>query len=504
MSAKKIKIYDTTLRDGEQTPGVNLNFREKLEIAKQLAALGVDVIEPGFPNASQGDFNSVAQIAKEVRACQISGFARALPADIQRAWEAVRFAEAPRLHIFIATSEVHMQHKLKMSEDEVLDRAFESVRLAKTFCADVEFSAEDASRSNPQFLYKVLTKVIGAGATVVNIPDTVGYTMPHEFASLIRGIQENVCNIDKAVISVHCHNDLGMAVANSLAAIEIGAEQVECTLNGMGERAGNAALEEIIMALNTRHDYYQAEHNIKTNQLFRTSRLVSNYSGFDVAPNKPIVGDNAFRHESGIHQHGVLCNRSTYEIMTPESIGLYQFDGIVLGKLSGRHAFEEKIRSMGYQLDNEAVKDCFAKFKALCDRKKDITYRDIEAIVEGSLTDIPAVIELENYQIISSNSTNSTATVSLNKDYLHKQDAAIGSGPVDAAFKAIDKIINIPLTLESYSIKAVTEGKDAIGEATVKVKYQDNLYLGRGISTDIIEASLLSYINAVNRIIANM
>ncbi|MEG1501752.1 MAG: 2-isopropylmalate synthase, partial [Clostridiales bacterium] len=336
-------------------------------------------------------------------------------ADIQRAWEALKYAQNPRIHVFLATSEVHMQCKLRMTEEEVLAKAVEGVKMAKAFCHDVEFSAEDASRSEPAFLYKVLQKVIQAGASVVNIPDTVGYIMPYEFEHMIRDIKENVPNIHKAKISVHCHNDLGMAVANSLAAVRAGAAQVECTINGLGERAGNASLEEIIMSLETRNDFYDVEHHINTRQIYRTSHLISNYAGFDVQPNKAIVGSNAFLHESGIHQHGVLQERSTYEIMNPQSIGLYSIDGMVLGKLSGRHAFEEKIKELGYHLDGKDLNEAFAKFKALADRKKDITLKDIEAILEGSLLDVPALIFLEDYQIFSGKYSSSTATITLSK-----------------------------------------------------------------------------------------
>ena len=497
---KRIKIFDTTLRDGEQTPGVNFNIREKIDIAKQLAILGVDVMEAGFPNASQGDFAAVSAIAKEVKGITVAGLCRTIPADIQRAWEALKHAESPRIHTFIATSEIHMQYKLRMSEEEVLEKAINAVKLAKGFCDNVEFSLEDATRSNPEFMYRVIEKVIQAGAIVVNIPDTVGYIIPEEYTAMIKGIFNNVPNIDKAEISVHCHNDLGMAVANSLAAVKAGARQIECTINGVGERAGNASMEEIVMALNTRNDFFGFTTNINSNQIYRTSRLVSNYTGMEIPANKAIVGDNAFRHESGIHQHGVLNSPSTYEIMTPDSIGLYNVEGMVLGKLSGRHAFEEKIKELGYHLEAEELKETFTKFKDLADRKKDISARDIEALLEDKFADIPSVIELVDYQIFSGNRTSATATVQLTRGEEKMQEAAMGDGPIDAAYHAIERILNIELTLESYGLKAVTGGKDALGEVTVKVKYKNDIYLGRGISTDIIEASILSYINAINKI----
>ncbi|MGI5892421.1 MAG: 2-isopropylmalate synthase [Bacillota bacterium] len=499
-----IKFFDTTLRDGEQTPGISLNIREKLDIAKQLVALGIDIIEAGFPNASQGDFDAVSAIAKEVKGAQICGFCRATASDIQRGWEAVRMAEEPRLNIFIATSELHMQYKLRMTEEEVIERAVAAISLGRSLCPNIEFSAEDASRSEPEFLYRVIQKVIAAGATVINVPDTVGYGVPNEFGDLIRGIFQNVPNIDKAEIAVHCHNDLGLAVANTLAAVEAGATQVECTINGLGERAGNASLEELVMTINTRPDYYNIAHHIKTNQIFRTSRLVSSYTGIDVQPNKAIVGDNAFRHAAGIHQHGVMLDRRTYEIMTPETIGLYMVDDIVLGKLSGSHAFEDKAKELGYHLSKEDLKEAFTKFKRLADRKKQVTNKDIIAIVEGSLSETPGDIELVDYQIISSNKTSSTANIIINREGEQMQEAAIGPGPIDAAYNAIDRLTGLIVSLQSYSLKAVTEGKDALGEVTVRVKHGDKVYLGRGVSPDIIESSIFAYINAINRVLADI
>lgn len=376
----KIKIFDTTLRDGEQTPGVSLDVHEKLQIAKQLAKLGTDVIEAGFAIASKGDFEAIKTIAQKVKGVTVCSLSRAVEKDIDMAWEAVQYSESPRIHTFIATSDIHMKYKLKMTEGQVLDKAVAMVKYAKKYCSDVEFSAEDAGRTRVEFLYKIIEASIKAGATVVNIPDTVGYTMPNEFGALIKGVKENVAGIEKTSISVHCHDDLGLAVANSLSAIENGATQIECTINGIGERAGNASLEEIIMALATRKNYFNVEHNIDTTQIYKSSKLVSTLTGINVQPNKAIVGANAFSHESGIHQHGILSEKSTYEIMTPESVGLAT-NKIVLGKLSGRHAFEEKIKELGYSLDDEKINIAFEKFKNLADKKKVVSDKDIEAFI---------------------------------------------------------------------------------------------------------------------------
>ncbi|HPV02687.1 MAG TPA: 2-isopropylmalate synthase, partial [Clostridiales bacterium] len=414
MSAR-IKIFDTTLRDGEQTPGVSLNIQEKVEIARQLARLGVDIIEAGFAISSPGDFMAVKTVAENVKGPVIASLSRAVEKDIDRAWEALQNAENPRIHTFIATSDIHMKYKLKMTEEQVLERAVAMVKYAKKYCSDVEFSAEDASRTRTEFLYRVLEEVIKAGATVVNIPDTVGYAMPEEFGRLIKGIKENVRGIEKVDISVHCHNDLGLAVANSLAAIMNGATQVECTINGMGERAGNASMEEIIMGIQTRKDFYgELQHNIDTRQIYRTSKLVSKLTGVNLQPHKAIVGKNAFAHESGIHQHGVLAERSTYEIMTPESIGL-STNRIVLGKLSGRHAFEERLKEMGYNLSPEEITKAFEKFKELADKKKNVTDRDIEALIGEKVSEVEEVYRLDSFQINSGNRVIATATVSMFK-----------------------------------------------------------------------------------------
>jgi len=497
--SRRIKIFDTTLRDGEQTPGVNLNIQEKLEIARQLEKLGVDVIEAGFAIASPGDFKAVSAVAAEMKNVTVASLCRAVQKDIDRAWEAVKHAVSPRIHTFIATSDIHMKYKLKMTEDEVLERAVEAVKYAKKYCDNVQFSAEDAGRSRPEFLYRVIEAVIAAGATCVNIPDTVGYTSPKEFGALINGIIQNVKGIEKVDVAVHCHNDLGMAVANTLAAVENGATQLECTINGLGERAGNASLEEVVMALTTRKDYYNVTHNIDTTQIYRTSKLVSSLTGVAVPPNKAIVGANAFAHESGIHQHGVLNEKSTYEIMTPESIGLSK-NRMVLGKLSGRHAFEERLKEMGYNLTPEAINKAFEKFKDLADKKKVVLDEDIQALVEERISEVPEAYSLVSFQINSGNKLISTAMIQLMKDQEMKQEAATGDGPIDAAFNAIERCVGLELKLVDYNLRAVTGGQDALGEVTVKVSDGKKQYLGRGISTDIIEASIKAYLNAINRI----
>ncbi|NLL06401.1 MAG: 2-isopropylmalate synthase [Clostridiaceae bacterium] len=500
----RIKIFDTTLRDGEQTPGVNLNIQEKLEIARQLEKLGVDVIEAGFAIASPGDFEAVKAVSENIKNVTIASLCRAVEKDIDRAWEAVKGAQSPRIHTFIATSDIHLKHKLKMTEDEVLERAVAMVKYAKKYCSDVEFSAEDASRTRVEFLVKVIEEVIKAGATVVNIPDTVGYTTPAEYGKIIRAIKENVSNIDKADISVHCHNDLGLAVANSLAAILNGATQVECTINGLGERAGNAAVEELIMGLDTRKDFYKIEHNINTKQIYRTSKLVSSLTGITVQPNKAIVGANAFAHESGIHQHGVLSEKSTYEIMKPESIGLGQ-NRMVLGKLSGRHAFEERLKEMGYTtLTPEAIQQAFEKFKSLADKKKVVLDRDIEALIEEKVSEVPEIFELDSFQITSGNKSVATSTISLKRKDNIITEAATGDGPVAAAFNAIERAVGISFSLEDYSLRAVTEGKDALGEVTVRISKDGKLFVGRGVSTDIIESGVRAYLNAINRAVSEI
>lgn len=499
---RKVEIFDTTLRDGEQTPGISLNAKEKLEIAKQLEKLSVDVIEAGFPIASNGDFNAVKAIAEEVRGPIIAGLARATFKDIDRAAKALKSAERPRIHTFIASSPIHMKYKLKMTEDQVLEAAISAVKRAKSYVEDVEFSAEDASRSDIEFLCKLYSEAIKAGATVINIPDTVGYATPREFANLVTTLMERVPEIDRAKVSVHCHDDLGMAVANSLEAVLCGATQVECAVNGLGERAGNAALEEIVMALDTRKDFYKVEHGINTRQIYRTSKLVSTITGISIQPNKAIVGANAFAHEAGIHQHGVLAEKSTYEIMTPQSIGLAT-NTLVLGKHSGRHAFVERLKELGYELAPEELDKAFERFKELADKKKEITDLDIEAIVEDQAVKLPQSIEVECFQVSTGNKAMATASVRVNINGEIVEEAATGSGPIDALYRALERACNIDCKLVDYSIKSVTGGKDALGEVTVKVDKDGKIFLGRGLSTDIIEASVMAYANAMNKTLWN-
>jgi 2-isopropylmalate synthase len=496
---RKIYIFDTTLRDGEQTPGVSLNVQEKLEIAKQLERLGADVIEAGFPIASKGDFEGVKAVAQNIKGCVVAALARATKNDINCAWEALKYADKPRIHTFLATSDIHMEHKLKMQPEDVLKRASEMVGYAKSLCSSVEFSPEDATRTRPEFLYKVIESVIDAGADVINIPDTVGYSTPSEFGVFIKGIVENVPNIDKAIISVHCHNDLGLAVANSLAAIENGAQQVECAINGLGERAGNAALEEVVMALQTRANCYNCKTDIVTEQISRTSNLVSHITGVRVQPNKAIVGDNAFAHESGIHQHGVLNCRETYEIMTPESVGLKK-NVMVLGKHSGRHAFEDRLKELGYSnLSPEKINEAFYKFKDLADKKKTVSDRDIEALVMEGTIQVPETYSLDYFQLTSGNSTISTSTVKIRSNAEVLSEAACGDGPVDATFNAIEKAIGVNVELVDYFLKAIGSGNDALGEVTVKISRDNKIFIGNGVSTDIIESSARAFINAINK-----
>lgn len=499
----RINIFDTTLRDGEQTPGVNLNIQEKLEIARQLEKLGVDVIEAGFAIASPGDFEAIKAVAGSMKSVTVASLCRALEKDIDRAYEAVKSAVNPRIHTFIATSDIHMKYKLKMTEEEVLARTSSMVAYARNLVGEVEFSAEDASRSRPEFLYRVIEAAIKSGAKVINIPDTVGYSTPEEFGRLIRGIKENVTDIDKIEISVHCHNDLGLAVANSLSAMINGATQLECTINGLGERAGNASMEEIIMGISTRKDYYNFTHNIDTRQIYRTSKLVSSLTGVNVQPNKAIVGANAFAHESGIHQHGVLSEKSTYEIMTPESVGLTQ-NKMVLGKLSGRHAFEERLKEMGFtSLTPEETSKAFEKFKELADKKKQVLDDDIIALIEEKLSSVPETYILESFQINSGNKVVATATISLLKEGNSITEAATGDGPINASFNAIERATGYKLELDDFRLKAVTEGADALGEATVRVIRDGKAIVGRGLSTDIVEASIKAYINALNRAVCS-
>jgi 2-isopropylmalate synthase len=496
-----IKIFDTTLRDGEQSPGVSLNIKEKLEIAHQLAKLDVDVIEAGFPIASEGDFAAVKAIAQEVTGPVIAGLARATEQDIHRAGEALKFADKPRIHTFIATSDVHMKYKLKKSPEEVLQAAVEAVEYAKTYTDEVEFSAEDAFRSDKDFLCEIFAAVIEAGATVINIPDTVGYATPQEFGRLIKYVKENTPNIEENIISVHCHNDLGLAVANSLAAVENGAEQIECAVNGIGERAGNTSLEEVVMALNTRRDYFDKLPDITLNEIYKTSKLVSSLTGMSVQANKAIVGQNAFAHEAGIHQDGVMKERTTYEIMEAQTIGLSE-NRIVLGKHSGRHAFKERLAELGYELEKDNLNKTFRRFKDLADKKKKITNRDLEALIEDEVKNIPQAYELLGIQVTSGDQVYPTATLRMKlENEVITESAYCEGGPIDAVYVTIDRITGLDCNLESYAIDAITSGKDALGEVTVKLKYKDKLFIGRGVSIDVIEASAKAYMSAVNKIL---
>ena len=453
MSDEKIIIFDTTLRDGEQCPGASLNTNEKLEIARQLAILGVDVIEAGFPISSPGDFEAVKAIAKSVKGPAICGLSRAIEKDIDASYNALKYAAHPRIHIVLATSKIHMKYKLKKAEDEILKLAISSVKYAKSKCVDVEFSLEDASRTERDFLYKVVESVIDAGAATVNIADTVGYIMPFEFADVISGVKNNVPNINKCVISVHCHNDLGLAVSNSLAAVLSGARQVECTINGLGERAGNASLEEIVMSIRTRNDVFKnIKTVINTREIFKTSRLVSKLTGMLVQPNKAVVGANAFAHESGIHQDGVLKERTTYEIMKPEDVGVVG-TSLVLGKHSGRHAFNERLKSIGFVLKEDQIEKAFERFKELADKKKEIFDEDLGAIVDEEISKIPEAVKLEHFLITSGDTIKPAATIKIKFKGKHFESSSSGDGPVDACYRAIDKVIKIGGKLIDYQIK---------------------------------------------------
>ncbi len=499
MSKNNVIIFDTTLRDGEQSPGASLQKNEKLEIAHQLARLGVDIIEAGFPIASPDDLEAVKQIAKKVKGPTICGLARSLKKDIDAAYEAVRFAKRPRIHVFLATSKIHMKYKLKKAVDEILKQAITSVKYAKRFVDDIEFSPEDASRTEKEFLYRVVEAVISAGAKTVNIPDTVGYAIPDEFGRLIYDIINKVPNINKAIISIHCHNDLGLAVSNSLTAINNGARQVECTINGIGERAGNASLEEIVMAINTRRDFFNLQTDIDTKLLYETSRMVSRLTGINVQPNKAIVGMNAFSHEAGIHQDGILKKAITYEIMKPEDVGFGETK-LVLGKHSGRHALSRRFEKLGYRLSKTQLDKAFKRFKMLADKKKNIFDEDLKAIVEDELIIIAERYKLTHLYIKGGTEETPYAKVRLKKDKRIKEAEAIGDGPVDACYKAVDKITKESGRLIDYSIRSITSGKDALGEVSVKVRIKNQVLTGRGTSTDIIEASVKAYLNVMNKI----
>lgn len=510
----RVIIFDTTLRDGEQCPGATLNVEEKLMIARQLARLGVDVIEAGFAIASPGDFEAVEKVAQTVGTEDgpiICSLARAIKADIEAAAKALKPAAKARIHTFISTSDIHLKYQLKKSRADVLAIAEEMVAYAKSFVEDVEFSTMDATRSDPEYLYQILERAIAAGATTINIPDTVGYTTPGEFGALIKGIKDNVPNIDQAIISVHGHNDIGLAVANFLEAVKNGARQLECAINGIGERAGNTALEEIVMALHVRRQYFNSYlgrsdnseeplTNIDTRQIYKTSRLVSNLTGMLVQPNKAIVGANAFAHESGIHQDGVLKNKLTYEIMDAQSIGLND-NQIVLGKHSGRNAFRTRLQELGFELSETDLNKAFVRFKEVGDKKKEITDWDLEAIVNSEIQQAPELFHLDLVQVSCGDKARPTATVTLRTPSGEElTDAAIGTGPVDAVYKAINRVVNVPNQLIEFSVQSVTAGIDAIGEVTIRLRYQERVYSGHAANTDIIVASAQAYVNALNRL----
>jgi len=498
----RVIIFDTTLRDGEQAAGGTLNIQEKLEIARQLERLGVDVLEAGFPISSAGDFDAVRLIAKEVRTPVICALARAHPDDIDRAWEAVKQAKHPRLHVFLSASDIHLLYQLKKSREEILEMSRGMVARAKKYTDDIEFSPMDASRTEPEYIYQILEAVIDAGATTVNIPHTVGYAIPAEFGSLIAGVFQNVPNINRAIVSVHCHDDLGLAVANSLESLKRGARQVECTINGIGERAGNASLEEIVMAIKTRRDFFNLTTNINTTQIYKTSRLVSELTGFSVQPNKAIVGANAFSHEAGIHQDGVIKMPITYEIMDPRTVGI-PASSLVLGKLSGRHAFKERLAELGYSLSEEDFNRAFTAFKELADKKKEITDKDIESLIAEELRTGSEVYHLDRVQVSCGDRGIPTASVKLTTaDGQVLADAALGTGPVDAVCKAINRLVGVPNVLTEFTVKSVTEGIDAIGEVLIRIESEGVTYTGRGADTDIIIASAKAYMNALNRLLA--
>ncbi|NLE75973.1 MAG: 2-isopropylmalate synthase [Chloroflexi bacterium] len=508
----RVFIFDTTLRDGEQSPGATLNIEEKLDIARQLARLGVDVMEAGFPAASPGDFEAVRRIALEVGTADgpvVAGLARCREHDIRRAWEAVRHAARPRLHTFLATSDIHLEHKLGISRAECLEQVGQMVRLARSLCPDVEFSPEDAGRSDPAFLHQVLAEAIAAGAATLNIPDTVGYMTPDEFYALIRGILEGVPGAGDVLLSVHCHNDLGLATANTLAGLRAGARQAEVTVNGIGERAGNTALEEVVMALHTRPQFYGLTTRVDTSQITRTSRMVSSYTSLPVQPNKAVVGANAFAHEAGIHQDGMLKNPLTYEIMRPETVGLAE-SNLVLGKHSGRHAFKARLEQLGYQLERDELQQIFARFKVLSDKKKVVDDRDLEAIIADELYQPSETWRLAQIQVVCGTGATPTATVTLQgPEGQTATDADTGAGPVDAIYRAINRVVREPNELIEFSIKAVTEGIDAVGEVTIRIQTDEpingartRVFSGHGASTDILVAAARAYMSALNKLLA--
>jgi len=499
--AEKVIIFDTTLRDGEQAPGFSMGVNEKIKVARQLVKLNVDVIEAGFPISSEGDFLAVSEIAKNIKGPEIAGLARANEKDIDCAWEALKYSSNARIHTFIATSDIHMKYKLRMEPEEVLERAIKTVTFAKKYTNNIEFSAEDATRSDPEFLVKIFTEVVKAGARIINIPDTVGYTIPDEFAKLVAYIKERICKVKDVIISIHCHNDLGLAVANTIAAIKVGARQVECTINGIGERAGNAALEEVIMTLKTRKDIFNIETGILTTQIYPTSRMISNTTGVTVQPNKAVVGKNAFAHEAGIHQDGVLKEKRTYEIMRSEDIGI-PANILVLGKHSGRHAFQERLNTLGYEITGDLLSRIFEKFKTLADKKKEVYDEDIEVLVAEELYNGTKKYKLISVNFSSGSDMIPVATVQLEVSGKVLKEVGYGDGVVDAVYNAIRKITKIKCRLVRFSISAITSGADAQGEVSVHIEEEGNKNkhtVGRGIATDIVIASAKAFVDALNR-----
>ncbi|RSK28056.1 2-isopropylmalate synthase [Bacillus sp. HMF5848] len=499
---RKISIFDTTLRDGEQSAGVNLNFIEKMEIARQLERLGVDIIEAGFPASSEGDFQSVQAIANTIKGCSVTGLSRSVQSDIDSAWQALKRGAEPRLHVFIATSPIHMKYKLRQTPEQVIESAVQAVRYAKKFFPIVQWSAEDACRSDLAFLSTIIEAVIDAGASVINIPDTVGYITPKEYGDIFQHLFNNVPNIAEASLSAHCHDDLGMAVANSLAAVENGVSQIEGTINGIGERAGNAALEEVAVALHIRKDYYNAETSLALKEIKRTSDLVSRLTGMVVPANKAVVGNNAFAHESGIHQDGVLKEKTTYEIISPELVGVAT-NALVLGKHSGRHAFKKRIDELGFQVSDEEVASLFKQFKDLADKKKDVTEEDLVALILGEkLANYSAVYSLQSIQVQYGTNHIPTATITL-KD-VHgelQQDAATGAGSVEAIYNTLERMIDADVKLLDYRLQSVSGGRDALAQVYVKMTFDGKETSGRGIAQDVLEASAKAYINAINRVL---
>ncbi|PIQ90236.1 MAG: 2-isopropylmalate synthase [Candidatus Omnitrophica bacterium CG11_big_fil_rev_8_21_14_0_20_41_12] len=497
---EKIIIFDTTLRDGEQAPGASMNSLQKMEVATQLERLGVDIIEAGFPVASPDDFAAVSAIARLIKKCGVCALARCIYKDIEHAGKSVKKAKHPRIHLFLATSKIHLKYKFKKAEDEIASIARDSIKQAKKFCSDIEFSPEDATRTEKDFLFRMVEMAIKEGAHTINIPDTVGYSYPQEVYSLITDIKNNVPNINKAIIAIHCHNDLGLATANSLSAVLAGARQVHCTINGIGERAGNASLEEIVMAMKTRKDVFGNFCNsIHTKEIYRTSRLVSKLTNFVVPPNKAIVGKNAFAHESGIHQDAILKKRITYEIMDPHDVGIADSQ-LILGKHSGRHAFGDRLKTLGFHLNEEQLNKAFGRFKDLCDKKKDIFDDDLRAIVEDEIRVAKPIWKLDSFEINSGTKIKPVAQVILVKGGKNVSANSSGDGPVDACFKAIDKITGFKAKLDDFRLEAVTSGKDALGQVSLRLKINDSIISGRGASTDIIEAAVKAYIDAVNKL----